>query len=286
MIPFDFEYYRPASAKEAAQLFQRLDGEGKQPAYVSGDTEHLALGRFNRMNTKAVIDIKEVPECRVFKSGKKHLTIGAALTLTEISESVDFPLLCSAARGVADHAARKRITLGGNICGEVFYREAVLPFLLTDSQVMTLDAKGVNLYLIHDVFNKQLQLNDGEMLLLLLTEKRYLNLPFANIKVRRHWAKGYPLVTIAAIKIDDHVRAAFSGVCPFPFRSSMIEEILNDQQLTIDEKVQQAIRHLPEPILDDDHCSADYLKFVVKHTLIDVLGMLENGKQQEEIEGR
>ncbi|MDA7027532.1 FAD binding domain-containing protein [Bacillus sp. CLL-7-23] len=270
MILFDLEYYRPVSALEAIQLFNRLEREGKQPSYLSGGTEHASFGRSNKKDKKVIIDLKDIPECRALRSEDNHLVLGSALTLTELTENNDFPLLSKAAIEVADHMSRDKITLGGNICGQVFYREAVLPFLLTDSKVMTLSAKGTNYYSIHEVFNQKLHLKNGEMLMLLLTEKRYLKQPFASIKVREQWDKGYPLVTVSAIEVDGEIRVAFSGICPFPFRSKMIESALNNQQLSDEEKVHQALQHLPQPILDD----IDYRKFVIHHTLLDILTML------------
>ncbi|QHZ45697.1 MULTISPECIES: FAD binding domain-containing protein [unclassified Bacillus (in: firmicutes)] len=270
MISINFEYYRPQSAQEAAQLFRDLDLKGKNPAFFSGGTEQITHGRFN-----AVIDIQEVPECRMLQSERGYLALGSALTLTEITESRGFPLLSKAVREIADHTSRNKITLGGNICGQIFYREAVLPFLLTDSKVVTLGANGKHIYSIHDVFDKQLQLKKGEMLILLLTEERYLLQPFANIKVRQRWDTGYPLVTISALEIDGHMRVAFSGVCPFPFRSQEVEEVLNDAERPVEERIEEAVHRMPGPILHDSQGSIEYRQFVIKNTLFDILSILK-----------
>ncbi|TWK60469.1 FAD binding domain-containing protein [Bacillus licheniformis] len=244
MIQFDFEYYRPQSAQEAVKLFQSLEREGKKPAYCSGGTEQLTLGRMNVIHTNAVIDIKDIPECRTLQFERHHLALGSALTLTEITENGGFPLLSKAAREVADHTARNKITLGGNICGQIFYREAVLPFLLTDSKVVTVGDKD-------------------------------LHQPFASIKVRQRWDTGYPLATISALEIDGRVRCAFSGVCSYPFRSAEVESALNDEALPVGQRVEEAINRLPGPVLDDAQGSAEYRTFVIKHTLFDILGMLK-----------
>lgn len=275
MIQFDFEYYSPQSAQEAVKLFQSLEREGKKPAYCSGGTEQLMLGRMNVIHTNAVIDIKDIPECRTLQFERHHLALGSALTLTEITENGGFPLLSKAAREVADHTARNKITLGGNICGQIFYREAVSPFLLTDSKVVTVGDKGKKRYLIHDVFDQRLKLSKGEILISLLIEERYLHQPFASIKVRRRWDTGYPLATISALEIDGRVRCAFSGVCSYPFRSAEVESALNDEALPVGQRVEEAINRLPGPVLDDAQGSAEYRTFVIKHTLFDILGMLK-----------
>lgn len=275
MISFDFEYYKPSSIQEAVGLFWKLEDEGKQPIYYSGGTEILTLGRLNLVYTNAVIDLKGIPETMVLQSHEGYLALGASLSLTEIEEAGVFPLLSKTASEVADHTARNKITLGGNICGQIFYREAVLPFLLTDSLVMIADSEGMKLYPLTLVFNEQLQLAKGAFLVFLLTEKQYLDMPYVSVKKRQQWDTGYPLVTIAALKKENQIRVAFSGVCPFPFRSKEIEEHLNNEQVPLEERVRSAIDHIPEPILDDVEGSAAYRKFVIKNVLFDMMAELE-----------
>ena len=38
MLPFDFDYYKPATLLEAVELYQKADIEGKKPIYISGGT--------------------------------------------------------------------------------------------------------------------------------------------------------------------------------------------------------------------------------------------------------
>ena len=49
--------------------------------------------------------------------------------------------------------------------------------------------------------------------------RRFIDAPFVSIKRRQQWDTGYPLITVAALKMDEEVRVALSGLCPFPFRS-------------------------------------------------------------------
>lgn len=107
-----------------------------------------------------------------------HLLLGSSLTLTTVEEANLFPLLTKTASEVADHTARGKITLGGNICARIFYREAVLPFLLADSRVLIIGAEGKKIIPINDVFQGQLRLEKGEFLVQLATENRYINAPF------------------------------------------------------------------------------------------------------------
>lgn len=275
VIAFDFDYYKPKTMEEAVTLFSSLKREGKQPVYYSGGTEIITLGRLNLLYTDAVIDIKGIPECRqqYFKSGFLH--IGSALSLTEIEETNEFPLLTQTASEVADHTSRSKITLGGNICGNIFYREAILPFLLADSQIVFADVKGTRTVPIHELFHEWLQLRNEECLIQLQVEQKYLKAPFVSIKRRKQWDVGYPLITVASLKVDEEIRVAISGLCPYPFRSKEMEVFLNQGELSNEEKINQAILHVPSPILDDVEGSADYRLFVLKNTLADILARLE-----------
>ena len=158
MLPFEFDYYKPVTLQEAVELFQTLDQQGKQPMFFSGGTELITLGRIELAYTEAVIDIKDIRELQIMQVTEEQLILGSALTLTKVEEANLFPLLTKTASEVADHTARGKITLGGNICAQIFYREAVLPFLLADSQVVLVGPEGVRVVPINDIFHEQLQL--------------------------------------------------------------------------------------------------------------------------------
>jgi CO/xanthine dehydrogenase FAD-binding subunit len=272
--PFDFEYYKPASLKDAVGLFKRLEQQGKQPMFISGGTELITLGRINLAYAEAVIDLKEIPEMQMMQVSENKLILGSALTLTRVEEANLFPLLTNTASEVADHTARGKITLGGNICARIFYREAVLPFLLTDSQVVLAGPEGIRNVPINDIFHEELQLNPGEVLVQLVTDQRAIESPFISIKRRQQWETGYPLITIAGIAINNRIRVAISGLCPFPFRSLEVEEILNSHQISVEERIRKAVELVPQPILDDVEGSAEYRIFVLKNLMLDVMSVL------------
>ena len=275
MIPFEFDYYKPTSVREAVDLYQYLDQQGKQPMLISGGTELITLGRIDLVYTEAVIDLKGLAESYAMETDGDYLVLGSSLTLTQIEEADPFPLLTKTASEVADHTARRKITLGGNICAQIFYRETVLPFLLADSQAVIVGPEGVKVAAMNDIFQKQLQLNRGEFLIQLATEKRFIEAPFISIKRRQQWDIGYPLITINALKIDGQIRVGVSGLCPFPFRSEKVEAALSNQSLPIAERINRALSYLPDPILNDIEGSSEYRLFVLRHLFEDVIFELD-----------
>ena len=86
-------------------------------------------------------------------------------------------------------------------------------------------------------FIEQLQLKNGEFLVQIATDKRFIDAPFFSIKRRQQWETGYPLITVAALKMDEEVRVALSGLCPFPFRSKKVEASLNNREWSIKDRV-------------------------------------------------
>ncbi|MEH7347788.1 FAD binding domain-containing protein [Gottfriedia acidiceleris] len=271
MLSSNIEYYKPMTIKEALETFYFLKAKNKRPIYYAGGTEIITLGRLNLVETDALIDIKDLSECQLFEFNEDYLISGAVISLTEIEEKNLFPLLSKASMEIADRTARNKITLGGNLCGQIFYREAVLPFLLCDSQVIVAGFNGIEAFKIEQIFNQNFQLQDGQFLIQLLTDKKYINLPYICIKKRQQWDTGYPLLTIASIKTDNLLRFAFSGLCPFPFRSKQMEVELNNTNLSIEERIQKALQFIPGEVLDDVEGSKEYRLFVLKNTIEEIM---------------
>lgn len=84
-------------------------------------------------------------------------------------------------------------------------------------------------------------------------------------------------MTVCALKKDDEIRMAFSGVCPFPFRSADMEAALNDKSGTAEDRVRRSLQYVPKPVLDDAEGSSEYRIFVLQHTILDALQELEGG---------
>ncbi|OMP66348.1 FAD binding domain-containing protein [Domibacillus epiphyticus] len=280
MISFDFEYYRPKSIKEATDLYQNLASRGGKPIYYSGGTEIITLGRLNRVYTDAVIDIKSIPETQTWGFHNNELITGSALPLSIFNEKNYFPLLAETAREIADYTSRIKITIGGNICGQIFYREGILPFLLTDSDVLIAGSKGVKRKPLKEVFDQKLMLEREEFLVQLATKKIYMEMPFLSVKKRQQWKTGYPLLTVASLKKDGFLRFAFSGVCPFPFRSEQMETVLNSRTQPYEERALASFDYLPQPILNDIEGSNEYRLFVLKNTIVDFLKKFEGDENK------
>ncbi|MZK51099.1 FAD binding domain-containing protein [Clostridium beijerinckii] len=271
MIPFDFEYYKPETADEAVLLYADLSTKGKKPLYYGGGTEIISMSRAYNIDTEAVIDIKGITECNVMELKDNKLTIGSAVTLTQIAEANLFPLLSLAVKRIADHTVQGKITLGGNIAATIIYRESVLPLLLSDSTIVIAYSGGRKEVSFKEIFDKRIGLNKGELIVSVAIDEKFLNLPYLHVKRTKNDKIDYPLITIAALKNDDYINIAFSGVCDYPFRSSEIEEYLNDESMSNDDKIDKVIDSIPGQILSDLLGSSDFRKFMLKKMLLEII---------------
>ena len=270
MIPFNFDYYRPDSIAEAIQIYQTLDAEGKEPLYYSGGSEIISMARVNNIKTKAVIDLKAIPECVVFENHADYLYIGSSVTLSTISEANLYPLLTKACGRIADHTMQCKITIGGNVCGTIRYKETILPLLLSDCNVVIAVKDEVKKVSIHSIFHQGLKLNKGDFIIQFMIEKKYLTLPYFHIKKTKNEKIDYPLLSLAAIEEEDKIKLAFSGLCKFPFRSVGFESEFNKKEASIEERIDRAIDNLPAPVLSDITGSDQYRLFVLKNTLLNI----------------
>lgn len=275
MIPFDFEYHRPDTAKQASETFMQLRKERRDPYYYGGGTEILTMSRLNQITPKAVVDLKAIPETRALEQKGDDLVLGANRTLAELCEADVWPLMSAVAGRVADHTTRCKITLGGHIAGQIEYHEALLPLLLADAKAVVSGPGGTDTRPLTSLFQKALSLEEGAFILQVEVPSAATRQKHASEKrTRLDWVD-YPLVTVAAQKDAGGIRVAFSGVCAFPFRSEAVERDLNAPKKDRRSRIEAALAHLPAPIVDDLHGSAAYRRFILADTLDSILKQLE-----------
>lgn len=203
---------------------------------------------------------------------------GSACTLNEIKESKLFPLLGLSCGRIADHTNQCRITLGGNLCGTIIYRETSLPLLLSDAEITLYSSEGERKIPFQSVFNGRMQLKPGELVASVHIPLWVLSARYFHVKRTRNEKIDYPLLSMSAVWKNDFLRIACSGVCSYPFRSKHIESIINNRAISCIERAERAVAYLPEVAYGDAEGSGKYRAFVFKNTLQALLEEWENGK--------
>lgn len=277
MIPFDYIYLRPDALEEAVLAHQEFVSAGKQPLYYAGGSEIITMSRAGAIRPDAVIDIKRIPELNALSMGEGGLTLGAALTLNQIKQSGLFPLMALASGRIADHTNQCRITLGGNLCGTIHYREASLPLMLSEAQVSLYGPDRARTVPFESVFQGRMRLNPGEIVVAVNVPAWALSARHAHIKKTAHEKIDYPLVNVTALWKGDALRVAFSGLAAEPLRSLEAEALLNDCGATVQSRAASAARLLSKFARGDAEGSAEYRLFVLRNTLEELMEALKNG---------
>lgn len=277
MIGFDFEYYKPSTVVEATNLYNTLDIEGKKTIFYGGGSEFISMARMNNVYADAVIDIKGIKKCNQYAMHGDDLVIGAGVTLTEIAEENLFPLLSMAVKRIADHTMQGKITIGGNICGTIIYREAILPLLVSESRIVLARKDEVREELLRDIFDGRLKLSKGEMVVNVIVPGEFLNLPHLHIKRTKNEVIDYPLVSMVALKNGDKIQMAFSGLGDYPFRSNELEKILNKSISPKKNKINLAVECIEDKINDALNGSKEYKKFILYEILETALKDFQEG---------
>ncbi len=275
MIPFNFDYRRVHTIEEAVGLFRQFQLNSKKPLYFGGGTEIITLARLNQLYTEAVIDINGIPECNSFMIRDGKFYLGSCISLTQAVYQDSFLLLSQTANEIADHTARNKISLGGNICSNIRFKEAILPFLVTNSNVIIANEREIKQTSIKDAFDEEYQLPLGTLLVQLVVDEAYLHAPFYAKKIRTIGTVGYPVLTINAVKINGRLKIAVSGISLLPIQSEAIDDRLNNRQLSYTDRIKEVIEGWPKPIIDDIQGSADYKKFLLEKTLLEIFQKLE-----------
>ena len=69
--------------------------------------------------------------------------------------------------------------------------------------------EGMKVAPINEIFHETTSIEKGEFLVQMATDKRFIDAPFISIKRRQQWETGYPLITIAALKMDGEIACCF-----------------------------------------------------------------------------
>lgn len=263
MIDFDFEYMLPENVEDAVAAFRK----GRQAYYYNGGTECISRARMNEINPDVLVDVKHLAACHVYEKQDNLVKIGAAVPLNKLIDEPLFPMLAKVVQSIATRTARNKITVGGNLCSQLPYKEALLPFLLTDSEMIVATAKGIDKRSIHELKN----MKEGELLLQINTDASLMEYPFTHIKKTKQSGVNYPIVTIVTLKKGDEKSVAFSGLTSMPFRSKHMEEALVKHRLESETAIETVLNLLPEDILDDVQASKEYRLFVCTTALEQLL---------------
>ena len=116
MIPPGFDYHAPRSVADAIKLLGELGPEAK---LLAGGHSLLPMMKLRFAQPAHLIDLNRIDELRGIRDEGASVTIGAMTVENDLIASpvlqAKLPLLCEAAKLIADPQVRNRGTIGGDI---------------------------------------------------------------------------------------------------------------------------------------------------------------------------
>jgi carbon-monoxide dehydrogenase medium subunit len=116
MIPPRFEYHAPKTVGEAVALLGQLGSDAK---LLAGGHSLLPMMKLRFAQPEHLIDINRIPELKGIREEGGTVVIGAMTVENDLIRSpilqAKVPLLCEAAKLIADPQVRNRGTIGGDI---------------------------------------------------------------------------------------------------------------------------------------------------------------------------
>ena len=270
MFPNQFDYHRPTSVQEAAQILQ----ENPDAKIIAGGHYLLPAMKLRLAAPAALVDLAKIDGLRgIGVDG--GVTIGAMTTYRELIESAELrqrlPMIPDAAYDVGDLQVQARGTLGGSLAHADPAADFTAIILALGGQVKAVGASGERTIAADDLFVDLLttSLAPDEI----ITE---VSIPVPagrtgmHYEKHRHPASGYAVVGVAAVvtlgngDTVESARIAVTGATSKATRATAAEQALTGQTLD-DQTIAAAAQAAPSGLdLNGDlYASAEYRRHLV-----------------------
>jgi CO/xanthine dehydrogenase FAD-binding subunit len=276
MIP-PFDYKVPKTIQEAIELLSKAEGGAK---IIAGGTD-LVIGLRNGGQTPPfIVDITRIEELRKIEEMNGTLSIGAAVTHTEISSS---PLVKKYGRVLSDATSeigspqiRNLGTIGGNIVNASPSADTLPPLMVLNAMGKVISSEGERTVPLYRLFKGPYQtaLKPHEFLTQIIFPKLPSDVKTTYVRLARRDAMAIARMSVAIIlqiekdRIED-IRISVGSVTPTPQRMLETEAFLKGK-LPDGEFLQKASFKISETMIQQSGIrpSTSYKKPVIEALFI------------------
>jgi CO/xanthine dehydrogenase FAD-binding subunit len=218
--------------------------------------------RTGTLNTRHLLDVSRLDDLKKIEVIDGKLTIGAAVTITELLESETIAASAPALRSAADKFASKQVrnvaTIGGNVAHCSPCGDTIPPLLIHEAQAVVANPQGQRNVTIEEMAGGpyHCSLHPNELITHFVLEPRPPEVDFADFqKIGRRQELAISRMSMAAMaskKDDDSIsflRFALGSCTPTPHRFYEIEDFLIGKVPTED-ALWQAGKLLAEKMLE------------------------------------
>ena len=267
----NFSFVNVESKAEALEVLNR---EKDKSYLVAGATNVMPFIRYEKINDKTLINIRNIRELRFIREEEDRIEIGPLTTICDLEKSEVIekfaPALSEAAKNFADPTTRNSATIGGNIANASPAADTATPLLALNATVVAESKSGTRRIPIQEFFlgvNKTALACD-ELITLIEVPKNAANSQSTFIKLGLRNAMAISVVSVAAgVEITDGkvtaANVALGSVAPTPVRAKKVEAALMGKEFTA-ELAEEAANLVVDDIspIDDVRASGEYRKTV------------------------
>jgi len=255
MIP-PFEFKTPNTIQEAIELLWKAEGKAK---IIAGGTD-LVIGLRNGDHAPPfIIDITRIEELRKIEEINGTLSIGAAVTHSEINSSSLVKkygkVLSDAASEIGSPQIRNLGTIGGNIINASPSADTLPPLMVLNAMGKVMSKGGEREVPLSQLFKGpyQTSLKPHELLVQIIFPKLSADIRPSYVRLARREAMAIARMSVAVIlqieknRIED-IRICVGSVTPTPKRMSEAETFLKGKSLD-EELLQRASFKISEAMI-------------------------------------
>ncbi len=245
------EFLQPKSLGQAMNLLRDI----RDVKFLAGGTDLIILLRNRMVDCRYLMDVKQIPELHTFQYTPEGLTIGAAVTCSQILHA-DFLkeehlLLQEAAITLANTLLRNRATLMGNICNASPGGDMIPACLVLGASVHTCSPRGERVIPLKEFFTgvkKHVLASDELAVKLTLPNKAGRGVYLKKRRIRGH---DLAQVGLAGFYGEDHTLCfAAAAVGPTPILVDDIGAILPEALPDAKEEIKTKVLEKARPITD------------------------------------
>ena len=233
---FDVDYIRPQDLGEALDF---IKAHGTETTILAGGTDVMIDMRSGTLKSKYLLDISRLSAMREIEVRDSELTIGAAVTISEIHTSETIgrhaPALQIAADSFAGRQVRNIATIGGNVAHCSPCGDTIPPLLIHDAVAVVVSPAGQRNVPIEEMAGGPYHctLRPDEIITHFILEAKPEDVEFADFqKIGRRKELAISRMSMAAMarqagdKSISFIRFALGSCTPTPHRFREIEEML------------------------------------------------------------
>ena len=255
----DIEYTRPQNISEALDF---LKINGPETKILAGGTDIMVDLRSGTLKTRYLLDVSRLDDLQRIELSDGKLSIGAAVTITELLESDTIAASAPALKKAADKFASRQIrnvaTIGGNVAHCSPCGDTIPPLLIHEADAVVVNSQGQRHVTIEEMASGpyHCSLHPDEIITRFVLKPRPEQVTFADFqKIGRRQALAISRMSMAAMAHKDGKRAisfmrfALGSCTPTPHRFREIEAFLTGR-VPSEKLLWEAGKILAERMLD------------------------------------